>query len=190
MVRSWRTGMGSRRVLIAAVATLVPGVLALSGCEAGTNPPVLNWHQPTDGTTRSLGTITVINAFVLGAPLGTQLQPGQSAGLFLGLSSSGGRDSLIRISAPGLATSVTLLHGQILVGARPVLLTGPQPEVVLENLLRPLSGGSVVHLRLTFQNGGTFAIAVPVMPQAQYYASFSPAPSPSPSVSPGKHRHR
>ena len=189
--------MGGRRTLIAGVAALVPAVLALTGCEAGVNPPVLNWHQPTDGTTELLGKITVINAFVLGAPLGTQLQPGQSAGLFLGLSNAGARDSLIGISAPGVATSVTLPNGPVSVGARPVLLTGPQPQLVLEGLLRPLPGGSVVRLTLTFQSGGTFRLLVPVMPQAQYYSSFSPAPSPSasaspaasPSASPGKHKH-
>jgi hypothetical protein len=185
--------MGRRRTLIAAAAALVPAVLVLTGCEAGVNAPVLNWHQPTDGTTELLGNITVINAFVLGAPLGTQLQPGQSAGLFLSLSNSGARDSLIRISAPGVATSVTLPQGQVPVGPRPVLLTGPQPQVVLDNLLGPLSGGSVVKLFLTFQNGGTFKLVVPVMPQAQYYSSFSPAPSPSPSASPaaspGRHKH-
>jgi len=178
-------------MLIAAAAAVVPAVLALSGCEAGVTPPVLNWHQPTDGSTQLLGhNITVINAFVLGAPLGTQLQPGQSAGLFLSMSNSGARDSLISIGAPGVATSVTLPHGQVPVGARPVLLTGPQPQVVLQNLLRPLSGGSVVRLILTFQNGGTFRLVVPVMPQAQYYSSFSPAPSPpAPSASPSKRKH-
>src|SRR5215472_9614634 len=133
VIRSWRIGAAPPRVLLAAAAALVPAVLALSGCEAGNSPPLLNWHQPTDGTTKPLGNITIINAFVLGAPVGAQLQPGQSAGLFFGLSNSGARDSLINVSAPGLASAVTLPHGHVSVGVLPVLLTGPQPQVVLEN---------------------------------------------------------
>jgi copper(I)-binding protein len=185
VIRSGRGGSQPRRMLVAAAAALVPAVLALAGCEAGNNPPSAMWHQPTDGTTTTPanGDITVIGAFVLGAPLGGELQPGQDAGLFFGLSDAGAPDTLIRVSAPGLASSVVLPGGQVHVGGRPVLLTGPQPSVVLMNLLRPVGGGSVVKLVLTFQNAGSFIVRVPVMPQAQYYASFSPAPSPSATAS-------
>ncbi len=65
MIRSSRGGIVSRSILIAAAAALVP---LIAGCEAGTNAPTLQWHQPTDGTHAQVSrNITVNNAFVLGA---------------------------------------------------------------------------------------------------------------------------
>jgi hypothetical protein len=78
-----------------------------------------------------------------------------------------------------------------------VLLTGPAPKVILEHLLRPLNGGGSVRLVMNFQNAASVALDVPVMPQAQYYSTFSapptptPIPTPTPTATPVKHsRHR
>jgi copper(I)-binding protein len=178
-----------RRLLVLAIAALVP---ALAGCEAGNNAPTQEWHQPTDGTGVVLDNISIRNVFVLGAPIGSTIKAGGSAGVFLALINNGSADRLVSISAPGTARSVTLPGGGVsLASQQAVFLTGPAPEVVLQGLTRPLTGGSSVRLVLTFRNAASVSIAVPVMPRAQYYSTFSPAPRPSPSPSPsaakGKH---
>jgi len=179
VIRSCRGGAVSRRIVIAAAAALVP---LLAGCEAGTVSPSLQWHAPTDGTGKVIGAITISNAFVLGAPLGSALQPGENAGLFFGLTNTGATgDSLVRISAPGVARSVLLPGGQVVIHSQhSVLLTGPRPAVILQDLLRPVTGGSVVTLLLWFQNVGPQTLKVPVMPRAQYYSTYSPAPAATP----------
>jgi len=181
VIRSSRGGMVSRRILIALAAALVP---LIAGCEAGTNAPVLHWHQPTDGTGAVVGDITISNAFVLGAPIGAVLKPGQNAAMFFGLVNTGSPDRLLSVAVPGVARSVLLPGGQVpLRSQQAVLLTGPRPSVVLTDLLRPVSGGSVVIVVLTFQNAGIVRLKVPVMPKAQYYSTFSPPPAPTPSAS-------
>jgi copper(I)-binding protein len=182
VIRSSRDIALPRRILIAAVAALVP---LIAGCEAGVNPPSLDWHPPTDGTDISVGEITISDAFVLGAPLNQSLQPGHNAGLFLSLVNTGAPDQLMSITAPGTATTVQLPGGTVsLPSQHDVRLSGPAPKVLLEGLTRPLIGGSVVKIILTFENAPTTTLFVPVMPRAQYYSTFSPAPSPSASVTP------
>lgn len=180
MHRSGGGGGYPRRILIAVAAALIPMIAA---CEAGTNAPSLHWHQPAEGTFRSVGDITISNAFVLGAPIGAVLHPGQNAGLFLGIVNAGpAGDTLLGISAPGTAQSVKLPRTQIVLASqRPVLLTGPQPSLVLEHLLKPLRGGSVIKIRLRFAVAGLVTIKVPVMPMANFYTTLSPPSTPSPS---------
>src|SRR5215472_19010344 len=74
VILSFRGGAVPRRVVIAITAAVLP---PLGGCAAGNNAPSLQWHHPTDGAGATYGGITVSNVFVLGAPLGTVLQPGQ-----------------------------------------------------------------------------------------------------------------
>jgi len=198
VIRSCRGGAVSRRTVIAAAAALIP---LIAGCEAGTVSPSLQWHAPTDGTGKVIGGITISNAFVLGAPLGSVLLPGQNAGLFFGLTNTGVTgDRLVRISAPGVARAVLLPGGHVAINSQhSVLLTGPRPAVILQDLLRPVTGGSVVTLQLWFENAGPQTLKVPVMPMAQYYATYSaapapatvtvPVPSPSPSRAGSHHRH-
>jgi copper(I)-binding protein len=170
-----------RRLLVLAIAALIP---ALAGCEAGSNAPTQEWHQPTDGTGTVHNDISIRNVFVLGAAIGSTIKVGGSAGVFLALINNGSADRLVKISAPGTAKSVTLPGGSVsLASQKAVLLTGPAPKVILEGLIRPLTGGSTVRLVLTFQNASSVSMGVPVMPRAQYYSTFSP-PSPSPSATP------
>jgi copper(I)-binding protein len=187
VIRSSRRPAG-RRLLVLAIAALIP---ALAGCEAGNNAPTQEWHQPTDGTGTVHNDIAIRNVFVLGAAIGSTIKAGGSAGVFLALINNGPADKLVKISAPGTAKSVTLPGGSVsLASQKAVLLTGPAPKVVLEGLIRPLTGGSSVRLVLTFQNASSVSMAVPVMPRAQYYSTFSP-PSPTPSPTPttkGKHK--
>src|SRR5579875_317031 len=100
-------------------------------------------------------------------------------------------DRLLSISAPGTARSVRLATGTVPLAAnRMVLLTGPAPEAVLTDLTRRVTGGSVIHLVLTFQNAGTVAVSVPVMPRAQYYSTYFQPPTPTPTPTPTAHaRH-
>jgi len=176
---------GPRRLAVLAIAALVP---VLAGCEAGASAPTQHWHQPTDGAATVHNNIAIRNAFVLGAPLGAKLVAGHSAGLFLALINDGSPDKLLSITAPGTAKSVTLPGGTVrLASQQTVLLTGPTPKVILQDLTRPLAGGTSVKLVLNFQNAASVTMFVPVMPRAQYYSTFSPAPSPTPTATKDKH---
>lgn len=186
MLRSSSGQRNKRRFLIAVTAALIP---LIAGCEAGNNAPTLQWHQPTDGTGLTVGSITISNAFVLGAPIGTSLLKGQNAGLFLGLTNIGpAADQLVSVSAPGTARSVSVPGNTVrLASQHAVLLTGPAPRLILEHLLHPLTGGTVVSIVLRFANAGAVHLQVPVMPRAQYFTTLQPAPSstPTPSRTPG-----
>jgi len=187
VIRSSRRPAG-RRLLVLAIAALIP---ALAGCEAGNNAPTQEWHQPTDGTGTVHDNIAIRNVFVLGAPIGLTIKAGSSAGVFLALINDGSADKLVRITAPGTAKSVTLPGGSVsLASQQVVLLTGPASKVILEDLLRPLAGGSSVRLKLWFQNASFVNMTVPVMPRAQYYSTFSaPSPTPSPTTT-TKSKHK
>jgi len=186
--RSSRRGVARRRLLIAAAAALIPLV---AGCEAGTVSPSLQWHPPTNGRGAKVGHITISNAFVLGPRVGKVIRRGQNAGLFLAITNTGKADRLIGISAPGLASSVLLPGGHVTINRNhSVLLTGPRPKLILQDLLRPLAGGSVAAISLVFAKAGIVPMRVQVMPWSQYYTTLSPAPaptkaSPSPSASGG-----
>jgi copper(I)-binding protein len=187
VIRSSHRIGGPRGLVVLAIAVLI---CALAGCEAGTDAPTQQWHQPTDGSIGSVGNIAIRNAFVLGAPIGQTIGTGQSAGVFLALVNNGSADRLVRISAPGTARSVTLPGGSVRLGSQQVvLLTGPAPKIVLQDLIKPLSGGSTVRLVLFFQNASYVGITLPVMPKAQYYATFSPPPRPTPSPTVSKSKH-
>jgi len=182
VIRSSRCGVVPRRILIAAAAALIP---LIAGCEAGNDAPTLQWHQPTDGTVAYAGindSITISNVFVLGAPIGAVLPQGQNAGLFLGLVNIGPADRLIAIAAPGVAQSVQLPTGGIKLRSQSrVLLTGPQPMIVLRQLLKPLAGGSVITIDLIFKKAGSERLRIPVLPKVSNYTTFSPPPASSPS---------
>ena len=188
-----RSGWGSalpRRLVLVVAAALIP---ALAGCEAGDNAPTLDFHYPTDAAGTNVGDLSIRNVFVLGAPLGSSLAPGQSASLFLAMVNGGAPDTLISVSAPGSATSVPLPGGGIpvLLG-HPVFLTGPKPQLILTGLTRTLRNGTDLRLVLTFQKAGAVTLEVPVMARATQYATFAPpavAASASPSATVSK-RHK
>jgi copper(I)-binding protein len=170
-----------RLAIAAAVAGLVPGVAA---CEAGSNAPTSQFHPQSDGLNTVAHGIEIRDAFVLGAPSGSSIAAGQSAGLFLALINQGKRDRLVSASAPGTAASVRLPAGGIVLRTQQAAyLTGPVPKIVLSGLTRALPGGQTVRVTLSFQNAGNITITVPVLPRSDDYATFSPAPSPSPARS-------
>ena len=177
---------GRRTLRRAAAVAAVAVVPALAGCEAGNNAPVFYWHPPTNGASATIkeggGEIAIRNVFVLGAPPDATLPAGSSAGMFVGLVNTGPRDRLVRITAPGAATSVTLPPGGVpLEQDQTALLTGPAPKLILTGLTRSLAGGDYVKVLLTFQNAGTVGLDLPVLSRSDAYATFSPAPTASPS---------
>jgi copper(I)-binding protein len=187
VIRSRRRAARPGRLVVLAIAALIP---VLAGCEAGNNAPTQQWHQPTDGAGIVHDNIAIRNVFVLGAPIGATVPAGQSAGLFLALINDGSPDKLVSITAPGTAASVALPGGVVsLASQQAVLLTGPEPQVILQDLTRPLIGGSSVLLVLNFQNAASVTLQVPVVPQAQYYTTYSPppTPTPAPTATPGRH---
>ena len=178
---SWssRAGGRPRRLLIVAAAAIIP---VLAGCEAGDSAPTLHWHYPTEGVGNQIGGISIRNTFVLGAPGSGKLPAGQPASLFFAMVNNGRPDRLLGIQAPGTASSVTLRGGSIELGTeQAVLLTGPTPRAVLNDLSRPLTDGSNVNITLIFAKAGRLRFRVPVIPANQGYATFSPAPTPAPS---------
>jgi hypothetical protein len=184
VIRSSIAAVRPRCLLVLAIAALM-----LAGCEDGTNAPTQEWHPPTAGSDKTVGDISIVNAFVLGAPLGQTVPAGGSAGVFLSLTNSGSpksMDTLVSVSAPGTARSVTLPGGSVTVrGQQEVLLAGPDPEIILNDLSKALTGGSTVRLVFDFMYAGVNEeLTVPVMPRATYYSTLRPPmPSPTPVVS-------
>jgi copper(I)-binding protein len=174
------------RLLLGAgfLALLVP---AVAGCEAGSNAPTLQFHAASAGAQTVFNGISITNAFVLGAPSGSAVPSGSSASLFVSLYNGGSSsDTLLSATAPGSAASISLSGGSVALPANtaPVNLTGPEPKVVLENLTKPLSGGSTIPITFDFQHAGTVTLQVPVEAQSYVWATYSPpAPTPTAPVS-------
>jgi copper(I)-binding protein len=184
-----RSGWGSalpHRLVLVAVAALIP---VLAGCEAGNNAPTLEFHPPTETGSVAVGDLAVRNAFVLGAPLGSTVAKGKSASLFLSLTNTGATDRLLSISAPGTAASVTLPKSGILLAAGPpVLLSGPKPVLVLNDLTNTLASGTNIVLKLHFAKAGVITLSVPVMARAAHYQTYAP-PQPSPTIATTAAKH-
>jgi copper(I)-binding protein len=176
---SGKTAAGRLLIGVGALALLIP---AAAGCEAGNDAPTLQFHSASAGAHTVFNNITITNVFVLGAPVNSTVPAGSSASVFLALYNGGDNaDTLESVTAPGAAGSVTLPAGSVaLPASTPVNLTGPQPEVVLEDLKAPLRGGSNIPLTLTFAHAGTVELTVPVQAQSFYYSTYS-APAPAPA---------
>jgi hypothetical protein len=175
--RSARPRRHRQYVLVSAVAALVA---LLAGCEAGNGAPTLNFHPPADSSTFDAGNIAIRNVFVLGAPLGSKLRPGQTASVFFSLVNNGTPDRLTGISAPGSAASVHLPAGGIaVIPGQPVYISGPRTVAYLVGLTRTITGGSNLTLNFFFKKEGEVSFQVPVFVRALQYATFAAAPSPT-----------
>ena len=181
----------TRRLLVGAIAILVP---ALAGCEAGFNAPTLAFHPAANGYNTVVGGVTVDDAFVLGPPIGSLLPAGGQAGVFLSLAAQNS-DRLVSATS-GAASSVQLTNGPVtLTPGTLVDLSGPAPQIVLNGLTSPLSGGQTVQLTLIFATAGAVTLQLPVEPAAYDYTTYSPPPTPTPTPTPtvtttGKHKHK
>jgi len=178
VIRSSSRKTAARR-LLTAIGAMALLTLATAGCEAGLNAPTLEFHQAAGGTHAVFNGITINNAFVLAAPSGSATPAGSSAGLFLSLFNGGtSADALVSVSAPGAAASVKLIRGTVTLPANyPVYLTGPEPEVVLNGLEKPLSGGQAITVTLSFQHAGSLTLQLPVEPQSFYFSTYSAPPA-------------
>jgi len=169
-----KTAAGRLLLGAGALALLIP---AVAGCEAGNGAPTLEFHSASSGAQAIVNDIRITNMFVLGAPAGSTVPSGSSASLFLSIYNGGtSSDTLESVTAPGSAASITLTGGPVALpaDAAPVNLTGPQPEVVLENLAKPLNGGSTIPVTLQFAHAGAVTLQVPIEPQSFQWATFAP----------------
>jgi copper(I)-binding protein len=179
----------ARSTLIGGLALLA--LPAVAGCEAGLNAPTLEFHAASAGATTVFNNISISDAFVLGGPSGASLPAGSSASLFVGLFNNGTtNDKLVGVSASGVAASVTIKGGSVTIPASASAnLNGPEPEVVLTGLTKPLPNGQDVSVTFAFANAGTVTLSVPVEPQAYSWSSYSPPATPAaattPTTSPG-----
>jgi copper(I)-binding protein len=172
------------RLLLGAgvLALLIP---AIAGCEAGEDAPTLEFHAAAFGAQTVFNGISITNAFVLGAPTGSTVPAGSSAGLFVSFYNGGNAsDTLVSVKAAGTTPSISLPGGSVALpaNATPVNLTGPKPEMVLENLSKSLRGGSSIPVTFDFSQAGSVTLQVPVEAQSFQWATFS-APTPSASAS-------
>jgi copper(I)-binding protein len=180
--RYGKTAAGRLLLGAGVLALLIP---AIAGCEAGSDAPTLEFHPASFGAHTVFNGIQITNAFVLGAPNGSTLPSGSSAGLFVSLYNGGSSsDTLLSATASGTAGSISLSSGTVPLAANaaPVNLTGPEPKVVLENLSQPLRGGTNVPVTFDFQHAGTVTLQVPVEAQAFQWATFSPPASATPGA--------
>lgn len=183
MIRASSGKTAARRLLFGAGAIALLTV-AITGCEAGSNAPTLEFHPASGGAQAVFNGISINDAFVLGAPSGASLPAGSSASLFLSLYNSGpSSDKLVSADAPGSASSVSLSTGTVPLAANSAAsLMGPEPKVVLKDLTKPLTGGTTIPVTFTFAHAGSVTLQVPVEAQSFYYSTYSPAPSPVPTT--------
>jgi copper(I)-binding protein len=177
---SGKTAAGRLLLGAGVLALLIP---AIAGCQAGEDAPTLEFHSASSGAHTVFNGIQITNAFVLGAPSGATVPSGSSASLFVSLyNRNGSSDTLLRATAPGSAASITLSGGTVPLPANssPVNLTGPEPQVVLENLTQPLSGGNAIPVTFDFEHAGTVTLQVPVEPQSYQWSTYS-APTSAPA---------
>lgn len=192
MIRASSGKTAAGRLLLGAgvLALLIP---AIAGCEAGQNAPTLQFHPASAGQQAEFNGIKITNAFVLGAPTGSTVPSGSSASLFVSLYN--GRDTsdtLVSATAPAAAGSISLSGGTVSLPANsaPVNLTGPEPQVVLEDLTKPLRGGMTIPVTFNFQHAGQVTLQVPVEPQSYYWATYSaPASAPAGGTAAGAAPH-
>jgi copper(I)-binding protein len=167
----------AKGLLIGALALLISGI---AGCEAGNDAPTLEFHPASTGANATFNGISISDVFVLGAPSGATVPAGSSASLFLSLYNGGtGDDELTGVHATGWASSVQVTGGTVSLPVQSeVNLTGPEPQLVLTDLAKPLSGGEAIPLTLDFAHAGSVTMDVPVQAQSFYYSTFSPPPTP------------
>jgi len=187
---SGKTAAGRLLLGAGVLALLIP---AIAGCEAGQDAPTLEFHPASAGQQADFNGIKITNAFVLGAPTGSTVPSGSSASMFVSLyNSNDNSDTLLSATAPAAAGSISLSGGTVALPANsaPVNLTGPEPKVVLEDLTKPLRGGTTIPVTFNFQHAGQVTLQVPVEAQSYYWSTYSaPASAPAGGAAAGAAPH-
>jgi hypothetical protein len=101
-------------------------------------------------------------------------------------------DTLLSATAPAAAGSISLSGGTVALPANsaPVNLTGPEPKVVLEDLTKPLRGGTTIPVTFNFQHAGQVTLQIPVEAQSYYWSTYSaPASAPAGGAAAGAAPH-
>jgi copper(I)-binding protein len=181
------SGMTATGRLLLGAGVLAVAAMATAGCEAGADAPTLQFHSANSGANATVNGLQISDVFILGAPSGSAIAKGSSAGLFLSIYNGGDNaDTLTGVTAAGTAASASLAAGSypLQPEAAPTNLTGPTPEIVLTNLAQPLASGSYVTVTLQFQKAGDVTLNVPVEAQSYYYSTYSAPSSSSPSARP------
>ena len=192
MIRASSGKTAAGRLLLGAgvLALLIP---AIAGCEAGQDAPTLEFHPASAGQQADFNGIKITNAFVLGAPTGSTVPSGSSASMFVSLyNSRDNSDALLSATAPATAGNISLSGGTVALPANsaPVNLTGPEPKVVLEDLTKPLRGGTTIPVTFNFQHAGQVTLQVPVEAQSYYWSTYSaPASAPAGGAAAGAAPH-
>ncbi|MFE3455240.1 copper chaperone PCu(A)C [Nonomuraea sp. NPDC059194] len=177
--------MTSRRWIIAAAAFLAAPVLA--GCAAGFDANTNQPYAPNEAAALiengSYGVrgVKIPQAFVLGPDSGAKLAQGGSAPIYLHIVNTNGEaDSLVGVAAEGLGT--VKLAAPIALPSNQGVNTGkPQPQLMIEGLSKPLSGGESVKLGLQFANAGSVTVTVPVVTRSREFAQYPAAPGATPA---------
>lgn len=183
----------SSRVVALAIAAALTLAPAVSACSAGAEPETSSPSRLTEGVNVATESgVSVRNLFVLGPATGQRLVPGASAPVYASVinnSTDGQPDRLVAVGSPVFQQPAQPVGGGIelpvgqLVRLDTQSATRSGPPVVLGGLTRQLLGGESIELTLRFQRGGDVNVLVPVVPQADAYATYSPAATPTPSAS-------
>lgn len=90
-------------------------------------------------------------------------------------------DRLVSVSASGVATSVRIVGGPIVVPPRKAVFGSQFPQATLEGLRSPLRPPHRVQVRFVFEHAGTATMNVPIKLHANTpWSTFSLTPSPAP----------
>ncbi|MFD1930676.1 copper chaperone PCu(A)C [Nonomuraea mangrovi] len=177
--------MTSRRWIIAAAAFLAAPVLAgcAAGFDANTNKPYAPNEAAAliqDGSYGARG-VKIPQAFVLGPDSGARLAQGGSAPIYLHfVNTNGEADSLVGVTAEGLGT--VKMAAPIALPSNEGVNTGkPSPQLMIEGLTKPLSGGESVKLALQFANAGSVSVTVPVVTRSREFTPYPSAPGATPA---------
>lgn len=153
--------------LLAAVAALVTGC---GGASVLGEP-----YDPTEGVNASRNGVLLRNAFMIGAPGGSRLQPGANVPLYFTLvSRRPTADRLVSVSAPGMFGGAQVQGNGLEIPRQRRVGGGPEPQAVLTGLTRPLPSGGSVPVTFRFERAGDVQVRVPVLPPSEWRATYRP----------------
>ncbi|WP_285708572.1 copper chaperone PCu(A)C [Microtetraspora sp. NBRC 16547] len=157
-VRKWLHGW--LRCTAAAVL-----VLSGAGCGIRKDEVLARKHPSNEGDNTQVGKIKIRNVSIVGPAPTAQEPAGASAPVYFTLINDGPtEDALVQVSAEGVAKTVDMSKPEIPMGARQLVWVGTGPyTVTLRDLVRPLTVGQYVTLRMRFRTAGEVTVRdVPV----------------------------
>ncbi|GLW10428.1 hypothetical protein Misp01_55560 [Microtetraspora sp. NBRC 13810] len=170
----------SRSWAIAATAFLAAAPV-LAGCAAGFDANTIKPYAPTEAKILSSGDIHISQAFILGPDSGATLPAGGSAPMYLSVvNTNRTTDTLVAATAEG-ASGVQVAAPISLPQNQRVNTGVPTPQITVQGLAKPLTGGEHVNVKLQFTNAGVVDVILPVITRSREFASLAPAQSAAPS---------